>query len=233
MKFQKPHVPEPGDRYARARDSMTEEIRAMGRETGACVSEDVLSVMKKVPRHLFIPENETWSAYCNIPLPIGHGQTISQPYIVALMTQLLAPTRADTVLEVGTGSGYQTAILAEMAGKVLSVEILAPLAARATGLLGRLGYGNVRLKVGDGSEGWKKYSPFDGIMVTAAADHVPQRLLDQLKSGGRMVIPVGGYAQALFLITKTQNGVLRAEHILPVSFVPLIGAYQKNRLSAD
>lgn len=235
MEFLHPHVAEMDraaeDRHALARILMVEEIRAMAHEVGdyapRSISEKVLSIMAKVPRHRFVPEDETSSAYYNHPLPIGHGQTISQPYIVALMTELLALDKQDSVLEVGTGSGYQTAILAEIAGKVYSMEIVEPLATRASNLLGELGYANVQVKLGDGNEGWPEHAPFDVIIVTAAADHVPQPLLDQLKPGGRMVIPVGSWLhiQELILITKTLNGMPRHENILPVSFVPLTGGH--------
>lgn len=235
MEFTKPYVAgkshDSEDRHAVARHRMVEEIIAMAHEAGdhatTPISEKVLSVMAKVPRHRFIPEEETYSAYYNRPLPIGYGQTISQPYIVALMTELLALDSQDSVLEVGTGSGYQTAILAEIAGKVYSMEIVEPLAARAANLLSELGYANVQVKLGDGNQGWAEHAPFDGIIVTAAADHVPQPLLDQLKQGGRMVIPVGDwpYIQQLILITKTQDGMLHQENILPVSFVPLTGGH--------
>ncbi|MDD5299732.1 MAG: protein-L-isoaspartate(D-aspartate) O-methyltransferase [Gallionella sp.] len=235
MEFLKPQAAKtnPGseDHYALTRRHMVEEIVAMSRETGAYkprpISAKVLSVMAKVPRHRFIQEGSVYSAYYNRPLPIGHGQTISQPYIVALMTELLALDKQDTVLEVGTGSGYQSAVLAEMAGKVYSVEIIEPLAVRAAKLLGDLGYANIQVKLGDGSKGWPEYAPFDGIIVTAAADHMPQPLVDQLKPGGRMVIPVGGwsYIQELILITKDQDGMIHQENVLPVSFVPLTGGY--------
>ena len=233
MEFLKPHVAEqnPADeeRHDLARRRMIDEIRVMTHEVGdyapSPVAEKVLAIMGKVPRHRFVPEGEIYSAYYNHPLPIGHGQTISQPYIVALMTELLAPDKQDSVLEVGTGSGYQAAILAEMAGKVYSMEIVEPLAARAENLLSELGYTNVQVKLGDGNEGWPEHAPFDGIIVTAAAANVPQPLLDQLKAGGRMVIPVGSWphVQELILITKTKDGVIHKENILPVSFVPLTG----------
>ena len=235
MEFLKSHVadktPDGEDSHGLARHLMVEEIRAMAHETGdyapRVISEEVLSIMAKVPRHRFVPEEETSCAYYNHPLPIGHGQTISQPYIVALMTELLAPGKQDSVLEVGTGSGYQAAILAEMAGKVYSMEIVEPLAARATNLLSELGYTNVQVEFRDGNQGWPEHAPFDGIIVTAAADHVPQPLLDQLKPGGRMVIPLGNwpYVQELILITKTLDGVLHQKNILPVSFVPLTGGH--------
>ena len=236
MEFLKQHVAGMDsvaeDRHALARLLMVEEIRAMAHEAGVyapakSISEEVLSIMKKVPRHRFVPEGEASSAYYNYPLPIGYGQTISQPYIVALMTELLALDRKGCVLEVGTGSGYQTAILAEMAGKVYSMEIVEPLAERAANLLNELGYANVQVKLGDGNEGWIEHAPFDGIIVTAAADHVPQSLLGQIKAGGRMVIPVSSWPhiQELVLITKTRDGMLHQENILPVSFVPLTGGH--------
>ena len=235
MEFPKPHIADqnPGDddRYAVARRRMIDEIVAMAKEpsgyTPRPISEKVLSIMKKVPRHRFIPEGSIYAAYYNRPFPIGHGQTISQPYIVALMTELLAPDKQDTVLEVGTGSGYQTAVLAEMADKVYSMEIIEPLATRAAKLLGELGYANIRVRLGDGSKGWPEYAPFDCIIVTAAANRMPQPLLEQLKPGGRMVIPVGGWLhiQELILITKDHDGTTHQENILPVSFVPLTGGH--------
>jgi protein-L-isoaspartate(D-aspartate) O-methyltransferase len=217
------------DPLADARRMMIEEIRDMSRETGDYVatpiSERVLAVMAGVPRHRFVSEGETWSAYYNHPLSIGHGQTISQPYIVALMTDLLQLDKQYRVLEIGTGSGYQTAILAELAGEVYSIEIVEPLARQAAGLLRELGYANAEVKAGDGHAGWPEHAPFDAIIVTAAPDHVPQALIDQLKPGGRMVIPVGEgwFAQELMLITKDSDGVSHRKDILPVRFVPLTG----------
>lgn len=218
------------DRHALARLLMVEKIRAMAEEScdnarPGHISEKVLSIMAKVPRHRFVPDGENGNAYYNHPLPIGYGQTISQPYIVALMTELLAPGKQSSVLEVGTGSGYQTAILAEMAGKVYSVEIVEPLARQAEKRLSELGYANVQVKCADGNQGWLEHAPFDGIIVTAAAEHVPQSLLSQLKSGGRMVIPVGSWwhVQELILITKSPNDLIHQENIVPVSFVPLTG----------
>ena len=208
---------------------MVEEISAIAREVHGLVatpiSEKVLTVMEKVPRHRFVPDYESHGAYCNSPLPIGYGQTISQPYIVALMTELLAVEKQDSVLEIGTGSGYQAAILAEMVDKVYCMEIVEPLGTRAANLLSVLGYANVQVKIGDGYQGWPEYAPFDRIIVTAAASHVPQPLLDQLKPGGRMVIPVGDYAQELVLITKSQDGKLHYKNVLPVRFVPLTGGH--------
>lgn len=217
------------DPFADARRMMIEEIRAMAHETGDYsarpISESVLAVMAAVPRHRFVPGGETYGAYYNHPLPIGYGQTISQPYIVALMTDLLRLNKQHTVLEVGTGSGYQTAILAELAGKVYSIEIVEPLAAQAAKLLRELGYANVEVKAGDGHAGWPEHAPFDAIIVTAAPDEVPQALIAQLKPGGRMVIPVGeGWlAQELILVTKDRDGVSHRKDILPVRFVPLTG----------
>ncbi|MDD2929915.1 MAG: protein-L-isoaspartate(D-aspartate) O-methyltransferase, partial [Sideroxydans sp.] len=186
-----------GDGHAAARHSMIEQIRSIAREVGnhqpMQPTESVLTVMAAVPRHRFVPEGEEWGAYADHPLPIGHGQTISQPYIVALMTALLALDKQHAVLEVGTGSGYQTAVLSGMAGKVYSMEIVAPLAAAAAGRLRELGYDNVEVQAGDGSLGWPEHAPYDAIIVTAAAEHVPRALLEQLKPGGRMVIPVGGW----------------------------------------
>jgi protein-L-isoaspartate(D-aspartate) O-methyltransferase len=217
------------ERYARARMKMVEEIRDMACEVsgyGASpISESVLAVMSQVPRDRFVPDDELYGAYYNSPLPIGHGQTISQPYIVALMTDLLALDKQKTVLEVGTGSGYQTAVLSELAGKVYSMEIVAPLAASAAKVLSKLGCTNVEAKAGDGSAGWPEHAPYDGIIVTAAAEHIPQPLLDQLKPGGRLVIPVGGRfdAQNLLLIIKDREGVFHRTIIEPVRFVPLTG----------
>ena len=217
------------DRYAMERHRMVEEINAMAHEVHGFVatpiSKKVLAIMDKVPRHRFVPDYESHGAYYNSPLPIGHGQTISQPYIVALMTELLAVEKQDSVLEIGTGSGYQAAILAEMVDKVYCMEIIEPLGTHAANLLSALGYSNIQMKIGDGHQGWPEYAPFDRIIVTAAASHVPQPLLDQLKPGGRMVIPVGGYAlaQELVLITKSQDGKLHYKDVLPVRFVPLTG----------
>jgi protein-L-isoaspartate(D-aspartate) O-methyltransferase len=235
MDFSKPHSADKysadEERYSRARMKMVEEIREMAYEASDYVSgpisEKVLAIMSQVPRHRFVPEDELYSAYYNNPLPIGHGQTISQPYIVALMTDLLELDKQQTVLEVGTGSGYQAAVLSELAGKVYSMEIVAPLATVAAKRLGELGYANVEVKAGDGSAGWPEHAPYDGIIVTAAAEHIPQPLLDQLKAGGRLVIPVGGRfdAQYLLLITKDREGVFHRKNIEPVRFVPLTGEY--------
>lgn len=215
--------------YAQARRRMIEEIEAMSEELlgllGEAVPAKVLAVMKKVPRHRFIPTYLRSNAYSNYPLPIGHDQTISQPFIVALMTAQLALTKRDRVLEVGTGSGYQTAVLAELAGQVCSLEIIESLAAEAKALLGELGYTNITVRVGNGCQGWPENTQFDKIMVTAAAPDIPPTLLDQLKPGGRMIIPVGErYAtQELLLVSKLPTGEMRSKRLLEVSFVPLVG----------
>ncbi len=179
--------------------------------------------MGKVPRHEFVPNDFLSQAYDNHPLPIGYGQTISQPYIVALMTEAVSPERNDKVLEIGTGSGYQTAVLAELVDHVYSIEIIGPLTERAQETLSRLGYGNITTRHADGYFGWDVHAPFDAIVVTAAPDHVPQPLVDQLKIGGQMVIPVGpvGGFQTLWLITRTGDEEVRTENLGGVSFVPL------------
>jgi len=209
---------------------MVAEIAAMARDTGAETGrprfgDAVMAAMGKVPRHRFVPALEDIFAYDNRPLPIGEGQTISQPYIVALMTDLLDPKSADTVLEVGTGSGYQAAVLAELVAKVYTIEIVEPLARRARQVLGELGYRNVEVRVGDGYGGWRAAAPFDAIIVTAAPAAVPQPLIDQLKPGGRMVIPVGGPSdvQQLLLVEKQSDGRTTTRRTLPVRFVPLTG----------
>ena len=184
----------------------------------------VLRAMATVPRHEFVPGAIKRHAYADQPLPIGYGQTISQPYVVAFMTEKLAPRETDRVLEIGTGSGYQAAILSGLVREVYSIEIVEPLAKRAAGDLARLGYRNVSVRHGDGYQGWPEAAPFDAIIVTCAPDHVPQPLVDQLKEGGRMVIPVGEQDdQNLFLLRK-RGDRLEREAILPVRFVPMTGA---------
>jgi protein-L-isoaspartate(D-aspartate) O-methyltransferase len=183
----------------------------------------VLAAMEKVPRHLFVPEELRASAYADEPLPIGDGQTISQPYIVAYMTEQLRLEGLEKVLEVGTGSGYQTAVLAELVRDIYTVEIVAKLSARAKGVLDGLGCGNVHYLVGDGSAGWPEVAPFDAIMVTAAAAGIPQALEAQLAAGGRMIIPVGTDLQELVLVRREGKG-LRRERLLAVRFVPLVRA---------
>jgi len=187
----------------------------------------VLGTMAKVPREEFIPPDSRAASYEDGPLPIGYGQTISQPYIVAFMTEQLRLKPSDRVLEIGTGSGYQAAILAGLVAEVYTIEIIEPLAKNAEATLDRLGYKNVHVKVGDGYKGWPEHAPFDAIIVTAAPDHVPQPLADQLKEGGRMIIPVGQrFAQELYLLEK-KNARLQQSAVLPVRFVPMAGEAEK------
>jgi protein-L-isoaspartate(D-aspartate) O-methyltransferase len=189
--------------------------------------ERVLVAMAKVPREEFIPADQRADAYEDGPLPIGYDQTISQPYVVAFMTEQLRPKRSDRVLEIGSGSGYQAAILGELVAEVYTIEIVEPLAKSAEATLQRLGYNNVHIKVGDGYKGWPEEAPFDAIIVTCAPEKVPQPLVDQLKDGGRMVIPVGErFAQQLYLLEK-KNGQLKESVTLPVRFVPMLREAQK------
>jgi protein-L-isoaspartate(D-aspartate) O-methyltransferase len=185
----------------------------------------VLAVLGELPRHQFVPRAEQPAAYDDRPLPIGYGQTISQPYIVALMTDLIKPKADHVVLEVGTGSGYQAAVLSRLVRRVCTIEIIPSLADEAAQRLSRLGFGNVAVRAGDGYFGWPEHAPFDGIVVTAAAGHVPPPLIQQLKRGGRMIIPVGGpfFVQHLILIEKHADGGVTSRQILPVRFVPLTG----------
>jgi protein-L-isoaspartate(D-aspartate) O-methyltransferase len=190
----------------------------------------VLAAMNKVRRDEFVPPNLKGSSYADRPLPIGYSQTISQPYIVAFMTEQVHPSPKDRVLEIGTGSGYQAAILAELAAEVYTIEIIEPLAKTAEATLHRLGYKNVHVKAGDGYKGWPENAPFDAVIVTCAPDHVPQPLIDQLKEGGRMIIPVGsgpGFQQ-LHLLEK-KNGKLQRRAVLPVRFVPMTGEAEKRK----
>ena len=186
----------------------------------------VMAAMAAVPREEFVPESGRHRAFANGPLPIGHGQTISQPYIVALMTDLLAPRRQDSVLEIGTGSGYQAAVLAQLVRQVHSVEIIAALATAAGQRLGRLGYDNISVRHADGYHGWPEHAPYDGIIVTAAAPRVPPPLVEQLKPGARLVIPVGlpGSVQELQVVEKHADGAIATRNILLVAFVPLTRA---------
>lgn len=204
---------------------IAEEARVTAGYTGrAELAPRVMAAMAKVPRHQFVPDLEEPFAYVNGPLSIGLGQTISQPFIVALMTDLIDPQPQDVVLEVGTGSGYQAAVLAEIVREVRSVEVLSELADSAAARLARLGYANVHVRRGDGNEGWPEHAPYDAILVTAAGPRVPPALIDQLKPGGRMVIPVGGWRgdQDLTIVDKEANGKVRKRGILPVAFVPLV-----------
>jgi protein-L-isoaspartate(D-aspartate) O-methyltransferase len=187
----------------------------------------VLAAMAKVPREEFVPPDSRAASYEDGPLPIGNGQTISQPYIVAFMTERLQPKPGDRVLEIGTGSGYQAAVLAELVADVYTIEIIEPLAKSAEATLQRLGYKNVHVKVGDGYRGWPEYAPFDAITVTCAPDHVPQPLIDQLKEDGRMIIPVGGFGDQELHLLQKKNGQLQRRAVLPVRFVPMVGEAQK------
>ena len=193
------------------------------------LDERTYSAMTNVPRHEFIPEELRYRAYDNGPVPIGNNQTISQPYIVALMTDLLRPKEKDVILEVGTGSGYQAAVLSCLVEKVYSMEIIETLAESARERLQHLGYNNIEVKAVDGYYGWQDFAPFDGIIVTAAAPHIPQPLIDQLKPGGRLVIPVGmPYSfQQLMVVEKDEQGDVTTRNILGVAFVPLTGDHHK------
>ena len=217
------------DEYAAARERLLAEIDSEVRDTAHWLGVDRLDpavrrAMERVPRHEFVPGWERSYAYENRPLSIGRGQTISQPYIVAAMTQMLRPNRRMRVLEVGTGCGYQAAVLASVVAEVWSVERIAELADAAAERLARLGFANVHVRTADGSLGWPEHAPYDGILVTAAAAAVPQALVDQLGSGGRMVIPVGvgRFEQTLTLVEKDEAGKVKVEPGLPVAFVPLV-----------
>jgi protein-L-isoaspartate(D-aspartate) O-methyltransferase len=220
------------DQYEEARRKMVEAIEADVRETSSYISREILdprvmSVMGTVARHKFVPHSEQSWAYANQPLPIGHGQTISQPYIVALMTDLIKIDPGDKVLEIGTGSGYQAAVLAEMGAEVFTMEIIGPLAMEAAERLEELGYDRVKTRQGDGYYGWEEAAPFDAIVVTAAAGHIPPPLIRQLKPGGVMVIPVGSrfLVQQLVLVAKDSTGSVTTRQMLPVRFVPLTGKH--------
>jgi len=214
---------------AEAREQLIDEIVSEMHFAGDYIGKDtldpqVIAALRKVPREAFVPSEVRELAYVNRPLPIGHGQTISQPFIVALMTDMLALTPAARVLEIGTGCGYQTAILAELAAWVYSVEVVAPLGEAAAERLKRLGYANVDLRICDGWLGWPEQAPFDAIIVTAAAPRLPERLVEQLGPGGRMVVPLGrpGSTQSLTLIEKDAAGGVTEAGTLPVAFVPLV-----------
>jgi protein-L-isoaspartate(D-aspartate) O-methyltransferase len=220
------------DEFAVQRQAMIDEIR---REAG-WVSEElgksgleprVLDAMNRVGRHEFVPENQRSHAYANRPLPIGYGQTISQPFVVAFMTDLLRAKPGDRVLEIGTGSGYQAAVLAQLGAQVYTIEIIPELASAAAERLKRLNYAKIEVKSGDGYFGWPEHAPFDGILVTAAVTQIPPPLVQQLKPGGRMVIPVGGafLPQYLVLVEKKPDGKVTTRQLLPVQFVPLTGGH--------
>lgn len=218
-----PAAQETEDPYREARLRMVEKQIA-SRQWGEGVHEPaVLAAMRRVPRHRFVPTDLIRHAYADRPLPIGHGQTISQPYIVALMTQLLQLEGGEKVLEIGTGSGYQAAVLAEITDRVYTIEIVEPLARSAARRLRGLGYAQVQARHGDGYWGWPEEAPFDAIVVTAASSHIPPPLLEQLRPGGRMAIPVGApfQTQALMLVEKQEDGSLVQRSLGPVRFVPL------------
>jgi protein-L-isoaspartate(D-aspartate) O-methyltransferase len=213
------------DEYAELRHHMVEEqIRARD-----VVDPQVLAAMEQVPRHMFVPEAERERAYGDQALPIGKGQTISQPYIVALMTSLLGVGRGSKVLEVGTGSGYHAAVVSRVAGQVYTMEIVPALAEQARQTLARLGYDNVHVRAGDGYQGWPEAAPFDAVLLTAAPPRVPLPLLQQLKPGGRMVVPVGEFWQDLLVLTKRADGLVETRKVLPVRFVPMTGEVQSRR----
>jgi protein-L-isoaspartate(D-aspartate) O-methyltransferase len=209
--------------YSMARAAMVDEIQYYATLDRDALDEHVMQSLGTVERHKFVPSRQLPFAYDNRPLPIGHGQTISQPYIVALMTDLIEPDRDFVVLEIGTGSGYQAAILAKLVTHVYSIEIIAALADKASARLARLGYNNVTTMLGDGYHGWEEHAPYDAIVVTAAASHVPPPLVHQLKVGGRMIIPVGGQfmTQQLLLLEKTADDEIITRQIAAVRFVPL------------
>jgi protein-L-isoaspartate(D-aspartate) O-methyltransferase len=211
---------------AQARQAMVEsQIAARG-----ITNPRVLDAMRSVPRHEFVPASVRAEAYVDAPLPIGYQQTISQPYIVALMTEQLAPKPADRILEIGTGSGYQAAVLAKLAAEVYTIEIVEPLAKRAAADLARLDFNNVHVRAGDGYKGWPEKGPFDAVIVTCAPDHVPQPLVEQLKEGGRMLIPVGNYGDQRLYVLQKRGDKVEQRAILPVAFVPMTGeAMDKKR----
>ncbi len=210
---------------------MVEEVyfyTTLARDAGEeALNDEVMQSLGTVERHEFVPARQKLFAYENRPLPIGHGQTISQPYIVALMTDLIEPGLDDVVLEIGTGSGYQAAILAKLVNHVYSIEIIEALAAESTARLTRLGYDNVTTKLADGYHGWEEHAPYDAIIVTAAASHVPPPLVRQLKPGGRMIIPVGGrfMTQQLLVLEKTVDNEVITRQVAAVRFVPLTGEH--------
>ena len=214
------------DEMKQPRAEMVREIARMMQSLGpkagkAEISPRVLGAMAAVPRHLFVPPDKLGDAYLNRPLPIGHGQTISQPFIVALMSDLLNLKPSDKVLEIGTGSGYQTAVLGRLAGSIYTIETIAPLAEQAQRAFDAVGLTNVSIRVGDGRLGWPEVAPFDAIVVTAAPEHVPDALVNQLKPGGRLVTPVGGGEQQLIVVEKQRDQSTILREIIPVCFVPL------------
>jgi len=221
-----------GAYYDNQREKLIEIIKQEVKNTSKYLRKDsldkrVIDAINSVPRHKFVPFYSRLNAYENRPLPIGHGQTISQPYIVAIMTDLLNLKPSDRVLEIGTGSGYQAAIAAQIVKEVYSIEVIEPLGLEAKKRLKRLGYKNIKTRIADGYYGWKEHAPYDAIIVTASAGHIPPPLLKQLKPGGKMIIPVGSlfFVQQLILIQKDQKGDLTTRQIMPVRFVPLTGKH--------
>lgn len=212
----------PDDVYTEAREAM---VRAQIEPRGV-KDKLVLKAMRTVPRHRFVPEGLVDRAYSDGPLPIGENQTISQPYIVALMTELLGLKGGEKILEIGTGSGYQAAVLAEIVEQVYTIEIICSLAETAKKRLNEMGYDNVTVECADGYQGWEEHAPFDGVIVTAAPDHIPQPLVDQLKVGAKLVIPVGDVFQELMVITRTETGIKKMNAI-PVRFVPMTGEAER------
>lgn len=214
-----PMTPDSPDKWQKLREEMVKnQIEARG-----VFDPRVLAAMREAPRHLFVPEKEQAQSYNDYPLPIGKGQTISQPYIVAFMTEQLGLKGGEKVLEIGTGSGYQAAVLARIAGQVYSIEIICELADSAVERLKNQGYKNITIRCGDGYLGWPETQPFDAIIVTAAPGKIPQPLIDQLKPGGKMIIPVGKFYQELILVTKLRSGKVEQKSVLPVRFVPMRG----------
>lgn len=220
------------DNYTRQRQQMIADIQHDVEMTANFIQNDsfdtkVMQAMEDIPRHEFVPQSQLRQAYKNRPLPIGYGQTISQPYIVALMTDLLRPRSDHKILEIGTGSGYQAAVLSQLVEQVYSIEIIEKLGAESTKLLQRLGYDNIKTRIADGYNGWPEHAPFDGIIVTAAISHIPPPLVQQLNKGGRLVIPVGTrfQTQYLTLVEKDQQGEVTTRQILPVRFVPFTGGH--------
>lgn len=219
------HRPRFKEREDERNQLVEEAITAHGIKDSATIE-----AIRNVPRHLFVPEKQQKYAYENVPLPIGYGQTISQPFVVAYMTQALNLEAGEKVLEIGTGSGYQAAVLSELTPYVFTIEIVEELAKRTRTLLKQLGYKTIKTKIGDGYKGWKKHAPFDAIILTAAAEQIPEPLVQQLKPGGIMIMPVGrqNETQALVQITKNKEGDIETRQLLPVRFVPMTGDVQKN-----
>jgi len=223
------------ERYAKARRRLVETIGEEARETRrwtgrAAFADTVLEAIGRVPRHEFVAEGDEVAAYVNRPRAIGHGQTISQPYIVALMTDMLDLQGDERVLEIGTGSGYQAAVLAELVAEVFTIEIVEALGLQARERFRQLGYDNIRVRIGDGYAGWPAEAPFDAVMVTAAPERIPEALVEQLKPGGRMILPIGRAhdRQTLTLIVKDRQGRTRITDVLPVAFVPMVHGKERN-----